>query len=526
MAYINLPSGQTIDVKRKSDQKVFKGLTGYDPDSYDPVGSSYGYGTISLTTPKQLKAIEESLAKIKASIAAATKGTEELVVRKKAGEVITPQTVLTSITSEQLRGEVPLPDLSKLPPADTKGIDTAYTNATSTSQLLQQQLAQQQKEREEMEKSLAGAGATGATLWQKMLSLAGQKPTVEAQKTLAEQQAKYEVPEWLEKVQAQNVKVAQIQGDITKLDVQRQTEIDRAYTLGMPMAYIQSNINEIDRVRNSKKAYKVAEMSAEAALMQAYQGNLSEARGLVADAVNAYTYDIQQQRSDFDYVFNVYGDWINGLEAKDRQILEDTRADLIRQEEITRTEKTNLMNLMLQYPEAGITITDTLERATEKARAAIVATPDLLSISEAKSLGVPYGTTRQQALGITPPSGEGITGFTAQEQRKLEQAGLMNASRGEQLDYLYGKGIAEEEIYLTESNYTDIAKSLVSSYGNAGDAKNAVNIGVIKINEKKVNLTSEQIQNIKNKIDSLYPSGELPPSAWQKVKDWWSGLWK
>lgn len=128
---------------------------------------------------------------------------------------------------------------------------------------------------------------------------------------------------------------------------------------------------------------------------------------------------------------------------------------------------------------------------------------DYLSVAEAKSLGVPYGTTRQDAMnrGLIPGNGDngGIDipnfddfvdefmqteqgqesirlieeqrrqtltpearkraleeelrdlynqtvseltpkeEFTATEKKKLEQAGLLNASRQEQLDYLYGK---------------------------------------------------------------------------------------
>lgn len=359
------------------------------------------------TREQKLARIEEKLAGIRARKATAEKGVEELRKRKEAGEVITPKTELLTISAKELREGISAPDLGAFPPADTKGVDTAYTNATSTSQLLAQQIAQQQKEREELEKSLTEAGATGEGFWQKMLSLVGKKPTADVQAQLATAQEKYEVPEWLSKVQAQNVKVAQIQGDITKLEVQRQTEIDRAYTAGMSMSYIRSNINEIDRVHNSKRAYKVAEMSAEAALMQAYQGNLDSARDLVSDAVSAYTYDIQQERADFDTLFNVYGDWINSLETKDREILENTREDLEKQEAQVREDKTNIMNLMLEYPKAGISIADTLEDATEKARSWTAEYPEeeILTPSEAATLGVPYGTTREKAaeMGITPP---------------------------------------------------------------------------------------------------------------------------
>ena len=96
--------------------------------------------------------------------------------------------------TELVQGMTTLPNLGTLPPADTKGVDTALINAKSTSELLAQQQAQQQKDKEAAGKALETAGATGETLWEKMLSLAGQKPKVETQEELEEQQTKYGVP--------------------------------------------------------------------------------------------------------------------------------------------------------------------------------------------------------------------------------------------------------------------------------------------------------------------------------------------
>lgn len=321
-------------------------------------------------------------------------------------------------TATDLTGGITIPDLGTLPPADTKGVDTALTNAKSTSELLAQQLAKQEEERKKLEEALTAKGATGATTWEKILSFAGQKPEAKAVTELATQQKKYQVPELLGQVQAQNIKVATIQGDITKLEVQYLNDVEREKARQVAMPVIDVAVNERTRKYQSERAYKVAEMSAEAALMQAYQGNFNAARSLVSDAVNAYTYDIQQQRSDFDTIFSVYGDWINSLDTRDRQLLEDARADLKTQEANTREDYLSKLDLMTDAAGKGVNLG--------------------VSISDAKKMSLEEMTNLYQtkvSVGVKAKVGE----FTDQEKRKLEQAGLKGATRQEQLNYLYGK---------------------------------------------------------------------------------------
>lgn len=62
---------------------------------------------------------------------------------------------------------------------------------------------------------------------------------------------------------------------------------------------------------------------------------------------------------------------------------------------------------------------------------------------EYDDMGVP-----QKVASVPPTSSTTSANFTSQEKRKLEQAGLSNAPRQEQLDYLYGKG--EDEYAFAE----------------------------------------------------------------------------
>jgi len=156
-------------------------------------------------------------------------------------------------------------------------------------------------------------------------------------------------------------------------------------------------------------------------------------QSLISDSVNAATYDIQQQRADLDKLYDYYGDFINSLDKDTQNQLSILRDELKTEETNQKSDKTNVLNLMLKYPGAGISVSDDMNTATAKATSWQQANPTyklqelngtvykvdeqgniisavsgggekMLSVSEALSLGVPYGTTESQAFGITPTS--------------------------------------------------------------------------------------------------------------------------
>ena len=83
------------------------------------------------------------------------------------------------------------------------------------------------------------------------------------------------IKEESELVKQQNVKVATLQGDLDKIELQQREEIDRAYDRPTAMPNIRAEINEVNRAYDRKKAYKAVEISSQVAILQAYQGNLN-----------------------------------------------------------------------------------------------------------------------------------------------------------------------------------------------------------------------------------------------------------
>ena len=311
------------------------------------------------------------------------------------------------------------------PTAGTSDVaDTALTNnvsginaeITSLIDFYEKQLAKIEKEKADalaaFEKTI-GKPLEGDTFIEKLTGALGERPEVDVQKQLEEAQEKYKVPEWLEKVQQQSVKVAALQGEMNKMDVLQTGEIERIYAQPITMGSIQGQVKESGRKYNVQRAYMAAEMGAEAAVMAAYAGNLDQANDLATQAVDAYTYDIRQEIERFDNMFGIYTDYISDLEQDEQDLLGLVRQDMENQLELQTVEKTAVLDLMLQTPGSGINVNDSLDQATVKAvkwqeaQAAIPEAPELLSVAEAKSLGVPYGTTKEAAYGITP--GEPIT---------------------------------------------------------------------------------------------------------------------
>lgn len=105
--------------------------------------------------------------------------------------------------------------------------------------------------------------------------------------------------------------------------------------------------------------------------------------------------------------------------------------------------------------------------------------------------GTPGVVQTVKTGGYKEPEGVG-GGFSDQEKRKLEQAGLSNAPRQEQLDYLYAKG--EKERTMSDK---EIKNKIAESY------KNEYNKEEIKITLNKLNFTQADKQRSLEILDEI-----------------------
>jgi len=115
---------------------------------------------------------------------------------------------------------------------------------------------------------------------------------------------------------------------------------------------------------------------------------------------------------------------------------------------------------------------------------------EMLSVSDAKALGVPYGTTKKQAseMNITPKYVGSGTTFTPTELKKLEAAGLLDADRQTQLDHLFKSDVEEIKTEEEESK-ENIKNDVLAITGGDGKLDTAKYIQIkesIKLNNPEL----------------------------------------
>lgn len=242
-----------------------------------------------------------------------------------------------------------------------------YSAATSSADVLAQQLKDLQAQKDAAAKKMEEAGKTAATDAASLIA-SYKPPTIDITGATTTAEQKYGTEEALSKMQTQNAKVAALQGELEKLNTEELTAVDTAEGRVASRGAIEGEKDTITRAYNIKKAYKSAELYAEAAVAQVYSNNYTEAQNLVTKAVNAYTTEIKQEIDNYNNLFSLQSDFINSLDTKEQNLLQAKYNELVQKEEILRNEKTNVLNLALQYPNAGITISDTMESAVKKAQ--------------------------------------------------------------------------------------------------------------------------------------------------------------
>ena len=242
-----------------------------------------------------------------------------------------------------------------------------YSAATSSADVLAQQLKDLQAQKDAAAKKMEEAGKTAATDAASLIA-SYKPPTIDITGATTTAEQKYGTEEALSKMQTQNAKVAALQGELEKLNTEELTAVDTAEGRVASRGAIEGEKDTITRAYNIKKAYKSAELYAEAAVAQVYSNNYTEAQNLVIKAVNAYTTEIKQEIDNYNNLFSLQSDFINSLDTKEQNLLQAKYNELVQKEEILRNEKTNVLNLALQYPNAGITISDTMESAVKKAQ--------------------------------------------------------------------------------------------------------------------------------------------------------------
>ncbi|MCK9320357.1 hypothetical protein, partial [Methanoculleus sp.] len=252
---------------------------------------------------------------------------------------------------------------------DTKSPSLTTTTADSINSMIQKEQEALAAKEASAQKTLSDAGVlgTGNTLQEQLLTgYNANVPVSQYQNKLTEAQNQYGVIEALDEYKLQGEKVAQAKAVIENLDLQRQAELDATLNRQASMNSISAEQQRINQKYDSQRAKLVGDYNIEAAMLATQSNNLTEANKLVSQAVDAYTSDITAEINRFNNFHSIASDFVSSLSSEEKSVLDDVKTQLINKESEEKERLTNVLNLKLQYPNAGIEATDTLEEATQK----------------------------------------------------------------------------------------------------------------------------------------------------------------
>ncbi len=254
---------------------------------------------------------------------------------------------------------------SSVPEIKTTTGTTTNTNANAISAYTDAEQARIDAEQAKLTSAIGGS--TTNTTAENLATYAGTRPTIDTETKLASKLSESGATALSSQLQLENTKLATLKGEIEQINADEQNELNAASNR---LASGTSIANEKEVISNkyaSKIAKKNAEYSSQAATVAAIQGNYQIAYNAAKDAVNAYTYDYQQNVKTFDTLFSVYSDALKDLDTEEQNILKVAAQNAQDELDKATKEKTEVSNLMISYPRAGITISDTYDQAVIKA---------------------------------------------------------------------------------------------------------------------------------------------------------------
>jgi len=343
-----------------------------------------------------------------------------------------------------------IPDKDAFDTGQTKNdIDSFYKSQ-------QEQIANTIKAMQERDKQMAEQQAKlqeERQTWKERLF--GQPSLSELETTQAE---KYGIPEQLQQQQALITDMGTLRERLDKLDVEMQNQIALMEEQPVSLSYSNREKSRIRETYSRQMANISASLNAKAATLQALQGNLAQAQSFADKAVNAAIYDQEQDFKRFEFFYNENKDFINSLDKSQQRDLDRLLNYQSSELDRLRAEKTQVMNLSLQYPLASITADMTLDEATAAAqRQAKIMTE--LDIAQQQAN---IARTRQLA------AGGGETSSESQYMRLYNEAVSAGYKKGF-TDFLRERGVIGGEEERVWSNLE--IKSAISAIKDAGGTK-------------------------------------------------------
>ena len=173
--------------------------------------------------------------------------------------------------------------------------------------------------------------------------------------------------EYFAQQKAQLAEVQTLQEDYNNAVANKDLQLSKTQESLAPMSFITAKMTRQERDANIILNQKSANINTKLGVMEAEKGNFTEAQNYVNQAVEGYTADLKLQYDDFAIFRDMNKELLDGLESKYTNAFNAAQGAAKTAYETAKDNTTNVLNLMLKYPKAGINAQDTLEQATKKA---------------------------------------------------------------------------------------------------------------------------------------------------------------
>lgn len=194
-------------------------------------------------------------------------------------------------------------------------------------------------------------------------------PQFSAQETLNQQMESSGINQALQQSNTLIAEANVIREGIAKLeDAKNQEILSMRERGGVSQVTLNARENIAEMKWNSRISAESAKLSGYAATIDALNGNITRAQSFIAQAVNAATYDQEQNLNRLTQTYEMNKDLFSSLGSQYQNAF--NQAINIKQQELSdaKQQKNAIGDLMIKYPSAGITIDMSLEQAITAAQ--------------------------------------------------------------------------------------------------------------------------------------------------------------
>ena len=222
------------------------------------------------------------------------------------------------------------------------------------------------------------------------------------------------ITENLDKQRVLFQEITSLQEKSINLVEQRDSAISAIAQMGVSTPFIRGEQSRIAENYDRRIASLSSISGAKSAYAEALQGNIQTARGLVKDIVEASTYDTKLELDRVTTFIDMNRDEIGMLDVEFRNSINESQRYWETRLKQEQTEKEAVLNLMIKYNQAQITLNDSVESATQKASSWLGIQPNerveelMLKFPRANIIQSDTFSQAVNKIALLPVEGEGL----------------------------------------------------------------------------------------------------------------------